>query len=70
MTRYFRKEWWIKVQTETPTCTYYFGPFNQKEEAKTSQIGYLDDLVKEGARAISVNIEKSRPQQLTVYGHE
>jgi hypothetical protein len=68
--RYFRKQWWIKVQTETPTCTYYFGPFSQKDEAKNSQVGYLDDLVKEGAREITVDIEKSCPQQLTIYRHE
>jgi hypothetical protein len=68
--RRLKKQWWIKIRTEIPNCTYYFGPFSQKEEAKTSQSGYLDDLFQEGAREITVNIEKSRPQQLTIYRHE
>ncbi|MEM8806826.1 MAG: DUF1816 domain-containing protein [Cyanobacteria bacterium P01_G01_bin.38] len=61
-----KKDWWIKIQTEAPICTYYFGPFEKKKEAKTLQIGYVDDLVQEGAKNIAVEIEKTHPQHLTV----
>ena len=70
ISRYLRKKWWIKIKTEIPNCTYYFGPFNQKAEAKKSQVGYLDDLITEGAREIRVDIEKVHPQYLTIDGNE
>ena len=58
-------DWWLKVKTQSPSCIYYFGPFDSKEEARLSQSGYLEDLVQEGAQKIKTAVEKARPQQLT-----
>lgn len=68
--RILNQKWWVRIDTKIPACTYYFGPFCQREEARNSQIGYVDDLVGEGAQEIRVKIERARPQNLTIYGHE
>jgi hypothetical protein len=61
-----RLSWWIKVDTQTPTCTYYFGPFDSYLEATHHQGDYLDDLYLEGATHIQVSIERSCPKVLTI----
>lgn len=59
--------WWVKIVTDSPRCTYYFGPFGSAEEAKTAQAGYMEDLEHEGAQGISVEIGRFKPNDLTVY---
>jgi hypothetical protein len=63
-------DWWLKVKTQSPSCIYYFGPFESKEEARLSQSGYLEDLMDEGAQKIKTAVEKARPQQLTCCASE
>ncbi|NJM98973.1 MAG: DUF1816 domain-containing protein [Phormidesmis sp. RL_2_1] len=60
-----KQPWWIKIQTQTPECTYYFGPFDSKKEAIVSQTGYVEDLVQEGAQHVISALEKTRPARLT-----
>ncbi len=60
-------DWWIKVQTSTPLCTYYFGPFESRLQATYHQEGYIQDLTEEGASEISLEIEKSQPIVLTIF---
>lgn len=58
--------WWIKVRTESPNCTYYFGPFDSEHEARLSQGGYIDDLQQENAQGITTEIKRIRPKTLTI----
>ena len=58
--------WWVEVTTESPRCTYYFGPFASEGSAKGSQKGYVEDLEKEGATGIKVAIKRCKPNRLTV----
>ena len=58
--------YWVKVDTEQPCCTYYFGPFLKAQEAETAKIGYLEDLKQEGALGITVSIDHFKPQELTI----
>ncbi|HEY9834803.1 MAG TPA: DUF1816 domain-containing protein [Stenomitos sp.] len=62
--------WWVKIITETPHCTYYFGPFESSSEAKQNQSGYLEDLEQEGAQGIDVAILQDRPETLTIYDEQ
>lgn len=57
--------WWIKISTATPDCTYYFGPFESKREAKSHQNGYVEDLVRERAQGITVETKWCQPESLT-----
>jgi hypothetical protein len=58
--------WWIKIYTSTPICTYYFGPFDNRKEAKKHQSGYVEDLVGENAQGIKVETKRCQPESLTV----
>lgn len=68
---YFRSwaqnRWWVKIDTQSPQCTYYFGPFDSEEEAKSLYGDYIEDLQEEGARGISIQIQRCQPQQLTIF---
>lgn len=58
--------WWVEIITETPRCTYYFGPFASADEAQAAQSGYLEDLEQEGAQGIRVTIKRCKPTELTI----
>jgi Domain of unknown function (DUF1816) len=58
--------WWIKIYTIRPFCIYYFGPFNQIQEAQNSQFGYIDDLEKEDSKVVFKKLLWLNPQNLTV----
>jgi hypothetical protein len=59
--------WWVKITSIAPHCLYYFGPFDSFEEARQEQGGYLEDLETEGARGISISIERGDPHRLTIF---
>ena len=57
---------WVVVKTESPACTYYFGPFLNQDEAEQSKPGYIADLEAEGAVGITAEVKKCRkPDNLT-----
>lgn len=58
---------WLEISTETPRCTYYFGPFLTKKDAITFQDGYIEDLLEEGAKGITVKIKRFKPRDLTIF---
>ena len=59
--------YWVKITTDSPTCTYYFGPFSNESEAQAAQAGYCEDLRGEGAQNINVTCERRRrPSELTI----
>lgn len=61
------KAWWIEIKTESPKCTYFFGPFSQEAEAQTAKAGYVEDLEQEGAQRIQVEVKQcADPDQLTI----
>lgn len=64
---FFGFAWWVKVKTDTPHCTYYFGPFLDRQQAEKEKPGYLEDLQIEGAQGISVSVKRCKPTKLTVY---
>ncbi|MGB3403627.1 MAG: DUF1816 domain-containing protein [Microcoleaceae cyanobacterium] len=57
---------WIEIDTENPTCTYYFGPFLNKAEANSEKQGYIEDIQSEDATVIKVNIKRCKPSALTI----
>ncbi len=62
------RQWWLEIHTEKPQCTYYFGPFETANEARSLQEGYLEDLKQEQARGITVTLKLDHPEQLTICG--
>ncbi|MGL5807703.1 MAG: DUF1816 domain-containing protein [Xenococcaceae cyanobacterium] len=62
----FATDWWAKIITATPHCTYYFGPFSTREEAELAYPGYVEDLNDERATGIVIVIERAQPEVLTI----
>ena len=62
----FGLAWWVEIKTDKPQCTYYFGPFADANSAEASKPGYVEDLEKEGAQGIQVNIKRCKPENLTI----
>lgn len=67
---YNRLKWWVKIDTQSPKCIYYFGPFDSAQEAEKSYGEYLQDLQQEGARGINIKIQQCQPQKLTIFDEE
>jgi len=59
-------KWWLRVETQIPKCTYYFGPFESESEALNLRGDYLSDLEGEGAQGITYQIQRGAPRRLTV----
>ncbi|AFY71107.1 protein of unknown function DUF1816 [Thalassoporum mexicanum PCC 7367] len=58
---------WIEITTQSPQCTYFFGPFVSVSEAEQEKSGYIEDLEAEGAFGISIDIKRCNPDKLTVF---
>ncbi|MGD1849663.1 MAG: DUF1816 domain-containing protein [Cyanophyceae cyanobacterium] len=58
--------YWVKIDTQAPTCTYYFGPFRSRSKAKSASGGYVEDLKGENAQDIQVVVQRCKPDQLTI----
>ena len=58
---------WIEIVTDSPNCTYYFGPFSTDSEAESAKIGYIEDLEAEGSKGLSVIVKRCKPEKLTIY---
>jgi hypothetical protein len=58
--------WWVEIVTQSPRCTYYFGPFLTSADAKIALKGYVEDLEVEGAQGIQVNVKRCKPNTLTI----
>ncbi|MDJ0701797.1 MAG: DUF1816 domain-containing protein [Leptolyngbyaceae cyanobacterium MO_188.B28] len=62
------KEWWVEISTDSPKCVYYFGPFVDQAEADSAKRGYIEDLEREGAQQIRVDVKRCKtPTELTIY---
>jgi hypothetical protein len=62
--------WWVEIATAMPCCTYYFGPFASSKSAQLSLAGYIEDLEKEGARDLTLQIKQCTPKKLTIFEEE
>ena len=56
--------WWAKVDTATPSATYWYGPFLTKRSLKENLKEFLTDLNEEGSidiKHIIVRCNKEEP---------
>jgi len=59
--------WWVEIVTNTPACTYYFGPFSSAQDAEALKPGYIQDLDEEGAQELKVMVKRCKPPKLTIF---
>ena len=59
--------WWAKVETETPSATYWYGPFLTKRGLNKNLEKFLSDLSDEGSIDIKHYIVRcNKEEPLTV----
>ncbi|PZV14353.1 MAG: hypothetical protein DCF20_13235 [Pseudanabaena sp.] len=58
---------WIEIVTDSPHCTYYFGPFTSESEAEAAKLGYIEDLEAEGSKGLAISVKRCKPENLTIY---
>ena len=59
--------WWAKVETGTPSVTYWYGPFLSKHSLKENLQKFLNDLIEEGSKDIKHIIVRCKKEEpLTV----
>ena len=63
---FWGQAWWVEVFTIGPKCTYYFGPFADRQQARLAISGYVEDLESESAQVIHTQIEQCKPRRLTI----
>jgi hypothetical protein len=63
--RFSSEDWWVEISTATPACVYYFGPFQNFQEASDASPNYILDLIEEGAQDICTQIKRCQPEELT-----
>ena len=63
----YQSPWWVQISTKIPKCIYFFGPFNNSQEAKICRDGYIEDLVIEKAQGITVEVKQFNPENLTIF---
>jgi len=63
-------DWWLEVGTINPICIYFFGPFEDQAEAKSSKEVFPQDLEEEKARVLYSKVKFCQPRQLTIDGNE
>ena len=59
--------WWAKVETDTPSATYWYGPFLTKRSLNKNLEKFLRDLYQEGSNEIKHSIIRcNKKEPLTV----
>ena len=59
--------WWAKVVTESPSATYWYGPFLTKRSLNENLENFLNDLYEEGSKDIKHNIFRcNKEEPLTI----
>ena len=59
--------WWAKVETGTPSVTYWYGPFLTKRGLNKNLEKFLSDLSEEGSKDIKHKIVRcNKEEPLTV----
>ena len=59
--------WWAKIETEEPSCTYWFGPFITKRSLNENISPFIKDLSKEGSKNIKHSLVRCKKEEpLTV----
>ncbi len=59
--------WWAKVDTESPSATYWYGPFLTKRSLNENLKKFLNDLSDEGSKNIKHSIVRCKKEEpLTV----
>ena len=55
--------WWAKIETETPSATYWYGPFITKRSLKENLTFFIQDLSEEGCKNIKHSLVRCKKEE-------
>ena len=55
--------WWAKVETDQPSCVYWFGPFITKRSLKENMPSFINDLSEEGYKNIKHSLVRCKKEE-------
>ena len=55
--------WWAKVETDNPSCTYWFGPFITKRSLNENISSFIEDLTEEGSENIKYSLVRCKKEE-------
>ena len=55
--------WWAKIETESPSSTYWFGPFLTKRNLNENLVSFVKDLADEGSTNIKQSVVRCKKEE-------
>ena len=55
--------WWAKIETESPSTTYWFGPFLTKRNLNENLVSFVKDLADEGSTNIKQSVVRCKKEE-------
>ena len=55
--------WWAKIETDQPSCTYWFGPFITKRSLKENMPSFIKELTDEGSADIKHSLVRCKKEE-------
>ncbi|NEP62403.1 MAG: DUF1816 domain-containing protein [Symploca sp. SIO2G7] len=53
---FVKKSWWLEILATSPSCGYYFGPFDSESEAIQEQLRCVNDIECRGSEVLLVSV--------------
>ncbi|MBX2865010.1 MAG: DUF1816 domain-containing protein [Leptolyngbyaceae cyanobacterium MAG.088] len=65
------KSWWLEIMTASPSCGYFFGPFDSESEALEQQLRHVKDIEYQGHEVLLVSVvRRQAPEKRMVHYSE
>ena len=55
--------WWAKIETDQPSCIYWFGPFITKRSLEENMSSFIKDLTDEGSKNIKYSLVRCKKEE-------
>ena len=55
--------WWAKIETESPSNIYWYGPFITKRSLKENLSVFIKDLSEEGCKNIKYTLVRCKKEE-------
>ena len=65
------KSWWLEIMAASPSCGYYFGPFESEREALKEQLRHIKEIERQGREVLLVSVvRRQAPEKHMVHYSE
>ena len=50
------QSWWLEIMAASPSCGYFFGPFQSESDALKEQLHHVKDIERQGREVLFVSV--------------